>query len=90
MLPNSQVPQSNLEKTQIPLNSNVGSNENCDDVVKNSTILSSNVCDIPMVERLSYVMTSLNDSIQKSSLPEVNSKYCYANILICHLIQYNM
>lgn len=74
VFPNSQVPQSNLEKTQIPLDSsNIDSDENYDDGdLKNSTIPSSNLCDIPVEERLLYVMTSLNDSIQKSTLPEVN------------------
>lgn len=90
VFPNSQIPQSNLENPQIPLDSNTGFDENYDDgELKNSTIPSSNLCDIPVEERLLYVMTSLNDSIQKSALPEVNYSFMIS-ILIFHLIQCNM
>lgn len=70
VLPNAQgLEQSNLEKIQVPLDSDVGSNKN----VPNSTrVLSPSSCDIPVEERLSYVLMSLNGSIQNSTLPEVN------------------
>lgn len=70
MLPNVQISQSNREKYQIPLDENVSSNGNSNDV---PTILPSRLCDdIPEEERLSYVMQSLSASIKKSTLPEVN------------------
>lgn len=75
LLPNSQGLQSNVETNQVRLD-DIGSNKN-GDVSKNSAVPSSS-CDIPMEERLSYVMTSLNNSITKSMLPEVNDlRYIY-------------
>lgn len=74
VLPNSQTLQSNLEKSQIPMDYNTNFLENSDDVSITPAVSSSNICSIPVEQRLSYVMTSLNDSIQKSSLPEVNNK----------------
>lgn len=74
VLPNAQAPQTKLEKNQLPMDTNADSTENIvdDDTNKKPEVLSSSLCDIPEAERLSYVMTSLNDSIQKSTLPEVN------------------
>lgn len=70
VLPNAKgLEQSNLEKSQILLDGDVGSNEN---VPNSARVLSPSPCDIPVEERLSYVLMSLNDSIQKSTLPEVN------------------
>lgn len=66
VLPNGQIPQSNTEKYQKPLDKNVSDTEN------SPAISSSSICDVPDEERLSYVMQSLSVSIQKSTLPEVN------------------
>lgn len=71
LLPSAQGPQSNVEKNQVCLEDNIDSIQNSD-VSTNSTVTSSSSCDIPMEERLSYVMNSLNESIKKSMLPEVN------------------
>jgi len=72
VLPDSQVAQQSfLEKYPLPLNNDASLNDVCSNVINNPKISSSS-CDIPVEERLSYVMTSLNDSIKKSNLPEVN------------------
>jgi len=72
VFPNTPIVQSN--NGQIPLDNDVISNENCDDTSKIPAVSSLVSCDIPVEERLSYVMTSLNDSIQKSTLPDVSSQ----------------
>lgn len=72
VLPNALGVQSNLEHNQIPSDYDVVSKENCDNTTKIPPVLSTTSCDIPVEERLLYVMTSLNDSIQKSTLPDVS------------------
>jgi len=72
VFPNTPIVQSN--NGQIPLDNDVVSNENCDDTSKIPAVSSLVSCDIPVEERLSYVMTSLNDSIQKSTLPDVSGQ----------------
>ena len=74
VLPNAPSSQFNLENNQIPLDNDVVSNENCDDTSKIPAVSSSISCDIPVEERLSYVMASLNDSIQTSTLPNVSGQ----------------
>jgi len=74
VLPNSQVPEFNLEKNQIPLDNSLSHLDSSDDGgTKSPTVTTSSMSGIPVEERLSYVMTSLNTSIQNSTLPEVNS-----------------
>lgn len=66
-----QVTQSSLENDRTSLD-NTSLNENRDDATNNPAVSSSTLCDIPEEERLSYVMASLKDSIQNSTLPEVS------------------
>lgn len=73
VLSNSQVPQQvNLDKNQIPPDNRLDSNENTDDIADDSSIQTSSISDIPVEDGLSYVMTSLKNSIQKSTLLEVH------------------
>lgn len=72
VFPNAPSVQS--KNNQIPLDNYVISNEICDDTLKVPAVSSTVLCDIPVEERLSYVMTSLNDSIKNSTLPDVSGK----------------
>lgn len=69
VLPNSsQVSQqSNLDISQLPMDNNISSNVASDSIAPSSSI----ICDIPIEQRLTYVMTSLNESIKNSTLSEV-------------------
>lgn len=69
VLPKAPSEQFNLENKQIPLDNEIVSNEHCNDTTKIPTV-SSSICDIAMEDRLSFVMSSLNDSIDKSTLPD--------------------
>ncbi|KAL4142394.1 hypothetical protein QTP88_004861 [Uroleucon formosanum] len=64
VFPNAPSVQS--KNNQISLDNN----EICDDTLKVPAVSSTVLCDIPVEERLSYVMTSLNDSIKNSTLPD--------------------
>lgn len=76
VLPNIQAIPTNLEKKILPINPDTSSYENSvDEVHNNLEVSSSSSCDIPVAERLTYIITSLNDSIQKSTLPEVNDLF---------------
>jgi len=68
------APNVQSNNNQIPLDNDLVSNENCDDTSKIPAVSSLVLFDIPVEERLSYVMTSLNDSIQKSTLPDVSDQ----------------
>lgn len=68
VFPNAPSVQS--KNNQISLDNN----EICDDTLKVPAVSSTVLCDIPVEERLSYVMTSLNDSIKNSTLPDVSGK----------------
>ncbi|XP_060842311.1 uncharacterized protein LOC132922683 [Rhopalosiphum padi] len=69
VLSNAPSEQFNLENKQIPLNNEIVSNEIFNDTTTIPAV-SSSICDIPVEDRLSYVMSSLSDSIQKSTLPD--------------------
>lgn len=68
------APSVQSTNNQIHLDDDIISNENCDNTSKIPAVSTLVLCDIPVEERLSYVMTSLNDSIQKSTLPDVRSQ----------------
>jgi len=68
------APSLQSPNNQIHLDGDIISNENCDNTSKIPAVSSLVLCDIPVEERLSYVMTSLSDSIQKSTLPDVSSQ----------------
>lgn len=57
---------------QILLDNDEVSNKNSNNTSKIPAVSSLVLCDIPVEERLSYVMTSLSDSIQKSTLSDVS------------------
>ncbi|XP_015379329.1 PREDICTED: steroid receptor RNA activator 1-like [Diuraphis noxia] len=64
------APSVQSTNNQIHLDNEIISNENCDNTSKIPAVSSLVSCDIPVEERLSYVMTSLSDSIQKSTLSD--------------------
>jgi len=74
VLPNAPNSQLNLENNHIPSDIDVVSSEKYDYTTKIPAVSSSDLCDIPVEERLSYVMTSLSYSIQKSTLPDVSGQ----------------
>lgn len=75
VLPSAQISQSGVEKNTIPLDNieSISKMESDIEVLNNSVVSSTSSCDIPEEERLTYVMTTLNNSIKNSTLLEVNS-----------------
>lgn len=74
VLPSAQISQSGLGINTIPLDNieNISKTESGTEVLNSSVVSSTSSCDIPEEERLTYVMTTLNNSIKNSTLLEVN------------------